>query len=226
MSGMISRKLAKRWRQDWEDINQEVLLWCLSQGIDGSFADLEDKEEYETAVRRTSASMRWAGERYCRKEEAAKRGYSIEDEAFYSIRTIEELLAVYYQVGIEERPPITATDSVRHSKGDGSETGNYLVSMLDIQRALDLIPFHYGLRLKVRYGDLGHLSDDAVAGLTQSEAHDLTGWHHDRLTATLGTTGDMVRHRTRTALRALQGALGGASPWTASRRGSEAVSAA
>jgi hypothetical protein len=165
--------------------------------------------------------MRWAGERFCRKEEAASKGYSVEDEAFYSLRTLEELLVIYLSVGIEERAPIGTSDSVRHQKSDGAERGNYLAGMLDLQRGLSLIKWGYRQRLEVRFGDLAHLSDDAVAGLSQSEVRDLLGWHHDRLTLVLGSTGDQVRHRTQTALRALQTALGGPNPWRPGVQGKE-----
>lgn len=209
----IAFRLSKRWNVDRDDITQEILLWCLSQGIDGSFAGLEDEEEYISQLRQARASMNWAGERYCRKEKAAREGYSPDDEAFYGIRHLEELLVIYYQVGIEEHAPIGTSDSVRHQKGDGAEYGNYLASVLDVQEGLEKVPYHYRQRLEVRYGPLCHLSDDGVAGLSQSEVRDLVGWHHDRLTEVLGSTGDQVRHRVETALKALQRTLGGPSPY-------------
>lgn len=210
---VISRTLSRKWKVDADDIRQEVLLWCIVQGIDGSFEDIEDEEESKALARRAFASMRWAGERYCRKEKAAREGYSVEDEAFYGIKALQELLVNYYTDGITAHAPIGTADSVRHQKSDGSTSGNYLVSLLDIDRGLEMVPSHYRQRLALRYGPLAHLSDDGIAGLSQSEIHDLTGWHHDRLALVLGSTGDKVRHRTETALRALQAALGGPSPW-------------
>lgn len=218
----IAFRLSKRWNQDRDDVTQEILLWCLTQGIDGSFADLEDEEEYFSQLKQARSSMNWAGERYCRREKARKEGYSPDDEAFYGVRHLEELVVIYYQVGIEEHAPIGTSDSVRHQKSDGAEYGNYLASILDVQKGLAKIPYHYRQRLEVRYGPLVHLSDDGVAGLSQSEVKDLVGWHHDRLTEVLGATGDQVRHRTETALRALQKALGGPSPY----RGPEVAKAA
>lgn len=211
----ISRTLSRKWKVDPDDIRQEVLLWCIVQGIDGSFEAIEDEEESQALARQAYASMRWAGERFCRKEKAAREGYSIEDEAFYGLKALQELLVNFFVTGLESHAPIGTADSVRHQKSDGSTSGNYLVSLLDVDRGLTLIPNHYRQRLAVRYGPLAHLSDDGIANLSQSEIHDLTGWHPDRLALILGSTGDKVRHRTETALRALQTALGGPSPWQA-----------
>lgn len=209
----ISRKLSKRWQVEAEDIRQEILVWCLTQGIDGSYVDLEDEEEAKSQAAQSYSSMRWAGERYCRKEKAAREGYSIEDEAFYGLKALQELLVNFFVTGLESHAPIGTADSVRHQKSDGSTSGNYLVSLLDVDRGLSLIPQHYRQRLAVRYGPLAHLSDDGIARLSQSEIHEMTGWHPDRLALVLGNTGDRVRHRTETALKALQNALGGPNPW-------------
>lgn len=210
---ILSRKLAYKWGQDQEDISQELILWCLKQGITGDYESIEDEEEREALRRQARASMRWEGERYCRRLKAAQSGYTPEDEAFYSLKALQELLVVYYQVGIVERSPITAGDSVRHSKGDGAEYGSYLASMIDISTALARIPHEYRQRLDVRFGPLGHLSDGKISTLSQSEIRDLTGWHHDTLLRVLGDTTDKIRHRTDTALRKLQNELGGPNPW-------------
>lgn len=208
-----SRRLAARWHIPADDIKQEILLWCLIHGIDDSFEDIEDEGERESALRQATASIRWAGERYCRKEKASATGYSVEDEAFYSAKALAELLLMYYQAGIEEHAPTGRTDSVRQTTTDGAEYGNHLASMLDVERGLELLPLTYSMRLRARFGLLGHLSDGAIASLSQSEIRELTGMHHDTLRGIVGTTPDQVRHRTATALRKLQSVLGGPNPW-------------
>lgn len=208
----IAKKLGRKWHRSWEDIRQEILIWCIRKGSRAPADDL-DEEEYKVAMKKLRSSLYWAGERYCRREKAKESGYRPEDEAFYGLKFIAELLTIYFQTGIEEHAPIGTSDSVRHQKADGAEYGNFLASMLDVEKAYWKLNGNYRQRLEVRYGQLGHLSDDRIASLSQSEAKDLTGMHHDHLRLLLGTTGDQVRHRTGTALRALQALLGGPNPW-------------
>jgi hypothetical protein len=209
----LAVKLAKQWRFDPDDIRQEILLWCLQKGIDGDYSRFDSEEEANQQARRDTASMRWAGERWCRKEKAATAGYHPDDEAFYSLRSLQEMLVVYFQVGVVERAPIGASESVRQQRTDGAEYGTYLASLVDVERGLNAIPFHFKRRLSLRFGPLGHLSDDAIASLSQSEIIDLTGTHYTVVREVLGVTGDQVRHRTETALKRLQNALGGPNPY-------------
>lgn len=216
-------KLSKKWKGiQAEDIKQEILLWCMEKGIDGDYSEFEDEEEANQAAKKDAASMRWAGERYCRKEKATTSGYSPDDEAFYSLKALQELLAVYYQTGVTEHSPIGASESVRRAKGDGAEYGTYLASMVDVSKGLRELPSPLRRRLALRFGCFGHLSDDGVASLSQSEIIDLTGLHYTAVREALGVTGDQVRHRTETALKRLQSVLGGPNPWN---RGPVAIAA-
>lgn len=213
-----SGKLARKWKgQSRDDISQELYLWCIAKGIDGSFVDTESDEEYQEEIRKLRNSLWWAGETYCQREhrqaKAFRAGYSPEDEYFYSVKQLEHMLEVYYSVGVEERPPVTYEVSGRGSV-DPAEGGNHLAGMVDLTKGLAAMDDGYRARLEVRYGPLSGYSDDAVAGLAQSEAYRLTGWHPEALRGLLGDTGDAVRHRVGTALRNLQTALGGPSPWT------------
>lgn len=207
-----ARKLARKWRTDYEDIRQEILLAALQEDLSWLQDEGLEEEEHRDLMRQLRAWAWWTGERWCRRERAAERGYQVEDEAFYSRTRLQELLSWYLECGLEERPPVSYGDSVART-GDPSEGGGHLASLLDVERGLGLIQPSYRERLEVRFGPLEGYSDDAIASLPQSEVRRVTGWHHERLARTLGTTGDQVRHRVDTALRALQSALGGANPW-------------
>lgn len=215
MATTVARGLAKRWREDFQDVRQEILLACLQDGMDTSWVDDPDlpEDDWKEMVSQTKRWMRYAGERYCRTQKALREGYSTEDEAFYSLRRLEELLTWLLEVGIEAHPPVGRAESVSRPTGDPAEAGTHLASMLDVERALSRLEAMYRERLLVRFGPLANLSDDGIAALSQSEIRTLTRWHPEKLRMVLGSTGDQVRHRTNTALRALQRILGGESPW-------------
>ncbi|MEU8317125.1 hypothetical protein AB0C33_02040 [Nonomuraea sp. NPDC048881] len=215
MATSVARGLAKRWREDYEDIRQEILLAALKDDLDASWEDVEalEKDDYKDLASKTRRWMKYAGERYCRREKAARDGYDVSDEVFYSKARLEQLLEWLFAVGLEERPPIGRSESVSRSTGDPAEGGGHLASLLDVQRGLDQLHSIYIDRLKVRFGLLAGYSDDQIAAMSQSEIRHVTGWHHERLRQLLGDTGDQVRHRVDTALRRLQWALGGMNPW-------------
>jgi hypothetical protein len=215
MATSAARKVARRWREDYEDVRQEMLLAALSGGLDLAWMDDPDleEEEWKDLTRQTKTFLHYAGERYCRREKAAREGYQVEDEAFYSRARLQQLLEWYLESGLEAHPPVGRAESVSRPTGDPAEGGSHLASLLDVERGLGLIPPHYRERLEVRFGPLSGLSDDKIADLSQSEIRALTGWHHERLNRVLGTTGDQVRHRTDTALRQLLRTLGDVNPW-------------
>lgn len=216
IAGTEAKRLSRKWRIDSEDISQEILLYAIKRNFNDDIEklnDVDDDEEYSQEVRKIRSSLKWAGERYCRKEKASIEGYNPQDEAFYSLGYLEELLSVYYQVGVTEHAPVGVADSVRHTKSDGAEYGNYLATVMDLEKGLKNMSARLSERLYVRLALLGHLSDDKVATLSQSEAWTLTSMHPDTLRELMGATGDAVRHRTKTALAALQREMGGPSPY-------------
>lgn len=207
-----ARKLARKWRVDYEDIRQEILVAALQEDLSWLQDEGLGEEERRDLMRQLRVWAWYVGERFCRREKAARSGYQVEDEVYYSRARLQELLSWYLECGLEERPPVSYGESVARA-GDPSEGGNHLAALLDVERGLSLLQPSYRERLTVRFGPLEGLSDDAIASLPQSEVKRLTGWHHERLGRVLGVTGDQVRHRVDTALRALQSALGGANPW-------------
>ena len=215
---VTASKLGRKWRQDRDDIRQNLYVWILEKNTDVDLGDMAEEEGQEK-YRRLRNTLWWAGENGCKREhrqqKALRDGYSPEDEYFYSVKQLESLLENYFATGIEEKSPVTSENPVR-SGADPAEGGGYLASLIDVARGLESMSQEYRDRLSVRLGDLAGYSDGAVAGLSQSEAYRLTGRHPDKIKSLLGETGDAVRHRTQTALRALQKILGGPSPWTRS----------
>lgn len=175
-----------------EDIFQEVALYCMTDSESFPDSTLE-KAEFLTELRSLRSRLRKAGDRYCRLEKAAKAGYEIEDECFYSLSRLKELVEIYYATGIEEHPPIGRDESVRRTS-DGSEAGTWISSLLDIERGLSRLSDMNADRLRHRYDDHAHM-DDSDYAFSQ------------------GLTVDQSRGRVRTSLKALQRELGGASPW-------------
>lgn len=185
--------------------------------LDDDFSWLSDEEmgdgDYESHLRHLHRKLSLAAEKEARRVRATKRGYSVDDEVFYPIGYLKELLEVYFSAGLLEHPPVGFSESVRHEKADGSDYGNFLTSLLDIEIGLGKISTHHNQVLRLRYGFLANHTDEGIARLAQSEVRDLTGWHWEALRSTLGASGDEVGTQCRKALNALQRALGGRSPW-------------
>lgn len=188
----LSYGLAKKYAMvEREDISQEIVVYAVSHFESYPDPSLEPAE-FRKELAALKKRLRKAGDKYCRIEKAAKVGYEVEDECFYSLNRLKELVETYYQVGIEEKPPIEG-DSVRRSS-DGSEAGTWISSLLDVERGLTLISFANSYRLRHRYKLNARMDDSAYA-------------------ASQGLTPDQLKGRLRTSLRALQRALGGANPW-------------
>lgn len=90
VAGLVAtatKTVYRRYRRytTWNDISQEQWLWLCSNPAHA--LDMLDVSETQLW-----AKLRAVAERYARKEKAAKAGYREEDEYFYSIVRIAELL--------------------------------------------------------------------------------------------------------------------------------------
>lgn len=202
-----ARRLARRWPAlEAADIQQEILVAAVEQGLEAPEKPADGLEDptldqlYNEEVQALRFALRDAGALYCRRQERARRreraallGYEVEDEAFYSVGQLRELVSAWMQHGVTERPAITRADSVSRT-GDPAEGGTWAASLADVERALRRVSEGYRIRLYERFYLMADLSDEEVA------------WH-------AGLTEGQVRGRIRTALQALQRELGGASPW-------------
>lgn len=200
-----------------DDIAQEIVLYVWqnekvwSEWEDYCIGDYPDEETAKHMAARMRLVARRAGERFCRKDIAAALGYKPEDEAFYSLATLRILVEHYYQEGVTERPS-EARGERTGTRGDPATGGNWLASLLDVQRALDSIPRRYKFTLKLRFQDLAQYSNKEIAEMSQNLA--IARGKRERIQKALGgSTEASVYGRTTTALKKLQARLGGQSPY-------------
>lgn len=204
LSEMIPRVAAKVHRGyaavPAEDIEQEMWLHALSRPV-------KMRELYAGGSEGIIwEELRRAGRRACREDERYRRacralasGYEPEDEQFYSLRVLRILLPRYIDGGVTESAP-QGRDQGRTGRSDGSEHGDYLAIMLDMERGLSALKPHQR-NLLVRYFTLSQEDSEDGRWLRQQEA------------SSMGLTLEALEMRVHRALVALQRELGGPSPW-------------
>lgn len=135
-----SRQLASRYRGhvSFEDVQQECYLW-LWQNHHRADAWREKYEE-KHAERTLTKALRNAGERYCRAEKAEHEGYVPEDEFFYSIPMVRDLLMLSFDPDWMA-PGAPQLDAVR-SGTPSNEGGNLMAMVADVGRALQTLSEH------------------------------------------------------------------------------------
>lgn len=214
-SRLVAGEVWRKWPTlDPDDIAQEIALYVLSTPsvlaewqdyMEGSY---EDPDQERHASNRMRYIARRAGGRYCRRELAAQIGYKPEDEAFYSVRALGDLVEVYYREGITAAPVIdragSTTGALLHSE-------TYLASLLDVERGLKMLAQRYRARLKFRFKDMGDHDVKVIAAMVGNLA--VAPGKRRRIERHLGTTESQIRGRIRQSLRKLQEKLGGPSPY-------------
>jgi hypothetical protein len=213
----VALSLAKRYSLcDLEDIASEIVTYVYSKPKVlrewEDFVSMEgevDEEEARHVANRMNLILRRAGERYCRKELAAQLGYSPEDEAFYSLPALRALVEWYYKEGITERPPVGRDKSPR--RGDPATGGDWMVSLLDVQRGLGIMPRKYRARLRCRYESFGDRTDQELAEMVGTLA--TPKGTRERIEKHLGYTPKQMASRVSYALSRLQRAIGGPNPY-------------
>lgn len=177
---------------DYEDVQQELYVWLIA-----NYDRAENwRAQYETrhAERTLIKALRNAGERYCRAEKAAVDGYSTDDEFFYSIPMVADLLQLYFD---PEWMIPNGLELTRTSGGKPpNEGGNLMAMVADVGRAYEALPKPDKALLHEIYGD-GVVSADAIA----TRALD---W---------GITYSAADSRIRRVVGRLRAGLGGASPY-------------
>lgn len=177
---------------DFDDIKQELYLWLL-QNYDRAEAWREKYEERH-ATRTLVKALRNAGERYCRAEKAQVDGYVPEDEFFYSIPMVADLLQLYFE---PEWMIPNGLELTRTSGGKpASEGGNLLAMVADVGRAYEALPAPDKELLAGVY-DGSRVVSDAIATLALE-------W---------GITYSAADSRIRRVIGRLRANLGGASPY-------------
>lgn len=212
---LVAGEVWRKWPTlDPDDIASEICLYILSTPtvlaewqdyMEGSYEDLDQEKHASNRMRYIA---RRAGGRYCRREIAAQIGYKPEDEAFYSVKQLGDLVEIFYDQGITAAPVIGRADSMTsglvHSEA-------YLASLLDVERGLQMLAQKYRARLKFRFKDLGEYDVKDIAGMVGNLA--VAPGKRRRIERHLGVTEGQIRGRIRQSLRKLQEKLGGPSPY-------------
>lgn len=187
-----TRQLLSRYRDHvtYEDVQQECYLWLFANYKRA----LAWREQYEEkhAERTIVKALRNAGERYCRAEKAEHDGYVPEDEFFYSIPMVRDLLQLSFD------PDWMIPGSVqldRVSSGTpANEGGNLMTMVSDVGRAFQTLSEHDRALLTQVYGVKDPDQEIAVLALD---------W---------GITTKAADSRVRRILGRLRAALGGPNP--------------
>lgn len=182
--------LVSRYRDyvEYQDVQQELYLWLFQNYHK---AERWREEHGEAHAERTLVkALRNCGERYCRSEKAEKDGYETQDEFFYSIPMVADLLQLYFDPewmmpnGIE----LTSTSSGKPA----NEGGNLIAMVSDVGRAYEALPAHDKALLERIYDRPSHDVPNAIAcealewGITQSAANSRIRRVVGRLRAKLG----------------------------------------
>lgn len=175
------------------DVRNE--LWCWALEHPDKLQELYEEDDHKSATFYLSTEAR----KYCRREKAARAGYSVDDEQYYTLPVLRELM---HDVFDHEGWTLQSkqVDSQPKAKADPRMSGERMVMLADVAQALQQLPErHYNVLVWV----FKYSADNAA------------------LADELDCTEEAAQKRTERALKALQRALGGASPfkeYTGSRK--------
>jgi hypothetical protein len=187
--------LVSRYRAyvEYQDVQQELYLWLFQNYHKAE--RWRDEKGGAHAERMVVKALRNCGERYCRNEKAEKDGYETQDEFFYSIPMVADLLQLYFDpdwsqpAGLE----LTSTSSGRPA----SEGGNLIAMVADVGRAYEALPAHDRQLLDYIYNRPAKDVTDAIA-------YQALQWQ---------VTQTAANSRIRRVVGRLRAALGGPSPY-------------
>ena len=188
---VVSRNVHRRFRNwiDFEDIQQEAYLWCLSKPRKVT-EYLDDGKQGE---KKLTLSLRRHCEQQARKAKAAANGGHYSDEFFYEISQLSELLPLMFdRENWLEQPQDFGADKVSGTR-EPAEGGNWLTTMVDVSTAYEALTIEDRRLLRRYYWD--EWTFKMIADAEQVEPH-------------------QARKAVYEALVHLLDELGGASPWT------------
>ena len=148
----------RRYRKyvDRDDLTQEAYAWMMTRA---SYFNGLLEEENETVrlanQRRIGWQMKRAIERYARKEKATRSGYQTNDESFYDVVTIAQLLpyviaSVVNDTAIEQAQNLV-NDGTPRKPSAPAEGGNLLATLIDIKKSYELLDEDEQKILRLRY---------------------------------------------------------------------------
>ena len=198
----VAYRVHKRYRTyvDVSDVRQECLEWCLKRPdkIEQWLSVDQDKNSLENGIRALAKTLSRHADRFCRKPKAQAAGYELRDEAYYTPELISELLPHVWTSVVETRDPNQPKIS---GGGNPAEGGNYVISLMDIRRAMDrLTP-----------------DDLMILEMIFHQAYTLAEAAHS-----LGVSESTIHRRKTGALKRMMNFLGGDNPFEYRRRMSNA----
>ena len=148
----------RRYRKyvDRTDLTQEAYAWVMTRVA--YFNGLLEEENEAVRLgnqRRIGWQMKRAIERYARKEKAVKSGYQTNDESFYDVITIAQLLpyviaSVVNDTAIEQAQNLI-NDGTPRKPAAPAEGGNLLATLIDIKKSYELLDEDEKNILRLRY---------------------------------------------------------------------------
>lgn len=169
-----------------EDIHQEIWVWVFSHSA--KVAEYQDGTDH--GRNKLLKSMRNAALDFCQKEKARILGYKPEDNYYYELGLIRDVLGLIWDEEAWTNPPQPVEQAkVKHKALN--EGGNYVTTLADVSRVVALLSLEEQRLLRDHY----HL------GITSAE-----------LATRLGVTGGTVDGRIGRLVRKLQKLLGGPRP--------------
>ena len=150
----------RRYRKyvDRADLTQEAYAWLMTRVVYFNGLLEEESESIRLAnQRRIGWQMKRAIERYARKEKATRSGYQTNDESFYDVITIAQLLpyviaSVVNDTAIEQAQNLV-NDGTPRKPSAPSEGGNLLATLIDIKKSYELLDEDEKKILRLRYHD-------------------------------------------------------------------------
>ena len=148
----------RRYRKyvDRDDLTQEAYAWLMTRASYFNGLLEEENEAVRLAnQRRIGWQMKRAIERYARKEKATRSGYQTNDESFYDVVTIAQLLpyviaSVVNDTAIEQAQNLV-NDGTPRKPSAPAEGGNLLATLIDIKKAYELLDEDEQKILRLRY---------------------------------------------------------------------------
>ena len=148
----------RRYRKyvDRADLTQEAYAWLMTRVVYFNGLLEEESESIRLAnQRRIGWQMKRAIERYARKEKATRSGYQTNDESFYDVITIAQLLpyviaSVVNDTAIEQAQNLV-NDGTPRKPSAPSEGGNLLATLIDIKKSYGLLDEDEQKILRLRY---------------------------------------------------------------------------
>lgn len=193
----VSKRLRARYRNyvEYEDVQQELYYWYLKRGH-RKLAQWEEEYDHPKSVQRLLSKALWnAGDKYCRAEKAAAVGYEEDDEFFYTIPMVADMLTLHFDPEWMY-PTNTVDDNGSSNKKPPQEGWNLQAMVADVGRAYQSLPDADRELLAFVY-DGSRVPRDAIAWLSLD-------WK---------ITHNAADHRVRRVLGRIRAKLGGPRPY-------------